>query len=127
MRRLKRADLAQARVLLVKKQGGVCPLCGESLIERAKTGDVCVDHCHKSGEVRGALCRACNGIEGKVHGLVTRVKRSGDVQTWLQNLLKYYATASTGWLHPEHKTEDEKRLLRNEKARKRRAAAKQKE
>ena len=39
---------------LAEKQGGACAICGD-------TRDVlCVDHDHKTGRVRGMLCRACN-------------------------------------------------------------------
>ena len=47
---------------------------------------------------------------------------------WLFRLLKYYERHQTpqhgGILHPTHKTEAEKRLARNKKARERRAALK---
>ncbi|GAB3912657.1 hypothetical protein GCM10029964_120830 [Kibdelosporangium lantanae] len=39
---------------LKARQGGVCAICGE-VPERAV-----VDHCHKTGLVRGILCNACN-------------------------------------------------------------------
>lgn len=38
---------------LLKKQEGVCAICKISPA-------VCVDHCHKTGKVRGLLCHACN-------------------------------------------------------------------
>lgn len=41
---------------LLEKQGGACPGCDAALIETT----ACVDHCHKTGRVRGLLCRKCN-------------------------------------------------------------------
>lgn len=38
-------------------QGGRCAICRKSF---AKQFDVCIDHCHKTGKVRGLLCRNCN-------------------------------------------------------------------
>lgn len=41
---------------LMAAQGGVCAICGQSRRQRLS-----VDHCHKTGVVRGLLCRLCNG------------------------------------------------------------------
>ncbi|MFD0374696.1 endonuclease domain-containing protein [Streptomyces sp. NPDC127112] len=40
---------------LLAKQGGKCAICGGT---RAKNLDV--DHCHKTGLIRGLLCARCN-------------------------------------------------------------------
>lgn len=32
-----------------------CPVTG-----KIKTKSLCIDHCHKTGKIRGVLCRACN-------------------------------------------------------------------
>lgn len=45
-------------VLLLEKQNGVCAICGNEGLNR-----LAVDHCHKTGVVRGLLCAQCN------HGL----------------------------------------------------------
>ena len=43
---------------LFNKQGGKCVICK---IHRDKLNqDLCVDHCHKTGNVRGLLCNSCN-------------------------------------------------------------------
>ena len=38
---------------LLTSQGGVCAICGEP-------NPTCIDHNHKTGEVRGLLCQDCN-------------------------------------------------------------------
>ena len=41
---------------LFQAQGGRCAICGGTRRQRLS-----VDHCHKTGQVRGLLCRMCNG------------------------------------------------------------------
>ncbi|MFB7473190.1 endonuclease VII domain-containing protein [Kitasatospora sp. NPDC056184] len=41
---------------LFAAQGGVCAICGGTRKQRLS-----VDHCHKTGAIRGLLCRMCNG------------------------------------------------------------------
>ena len=105
------------REILLKRQLNRCGLCGIDLSE-TEPRNVCVDHCHKQGHVRAALCRNCNGIEGKIFNLANRGKRGGTVPGFLQKLLKYWVDYAEGDVfHPDHKTEDEKRIKRNTKAR----------
>lgn len=39
---------------MISLQESKCKICGET------TDDLCIDHCHDSGNVRGLLCRKCN-------------------------------------------------------------------
>jgi len=56
--------------LLYKKfimaaQNWKCPVCGKTL--EPNSSDACLDHSHRTGKIRGVLCRGCNGYIGK-HG-----------------------------------------------------------
>jgi hypothetical protein len=44
------------------RQGGVCAICRRPETRRVKgtLSDLCVDHCHATGRVRGLLCQRCN-------------------------------------------------------------------
>jgi hypothetical protein len=41
---------------MVEKQNGKCLICGNT----NGTMRLCVDHCHKTGKIRGLLCGKCN-------------------------------------------------------------------
>lgn len=43
--------------VMLKAQGGVCKICRN---ECDKRDVLSVDHCHKTGKVRGLLCHKCN-------------------------------------------------------------------
>lgn len=44
-------------------QGGVCAICKEPET-RSRWYTLAVDHCHKTGRVRGLLCNRCNAAIG---------------------------------------------------------------
>ncbi len=44
---------------LLKKQKGVCAICGKREMRR-RSKRLSVDHCHKSQKIRGLLCYRCN-------------------------------------------------------------------
>ena len=112
---------------MLARQGFKCAVCGASLRGQTRGGPV-LDHCHESGFVRAVLCRVCNTGEGKVRTVMTRfgggTEKSLD---WLIKMVRYlhlHRTPQTDLIHPTHKTEDQKREVRNAKARKARAAKK---
>lgn len=122
-RRLLTKEIPIATRSLLLRQGEQCALCKQKLT----LATACLDHDHKTGLIRGVLCRNCNGIEGKIHNLVTRARRGAAHKDWLGALILYWIhheTDRTRLFHPTHKDEDEKREARNKKARQRRAKAK---
>ena len=137
-KKLKRTEIKAARELLMKAQGYKCALCDVDFREQtiknrkrvSKARDV-LDHCHTHGHVRGVLCTTCNGKfgEGKVRQAAKACSRNMTEVEWLRRLVEYWEkheTPQTQYIHPDHKTEDEKRLARNKKERQRRATAKAK-
>lgn len=48
---------------MIIAQGGKCAICGK-LEKDESYGVLHVDHCHKTGMVRGLLCRNCNHVLG---------------------------------------------------------------
>ena len=44
---------------LLKKQNGRCAICGTDKLAKTKNR-LSIDHCHKTGTVRGLLCHHCN-------------------------------------------------------------------
>lgn len=49
---------------LAQKQLNRCAVCGGQCWMRNKRIPLYVDHCHKSGKVRGLLCKECNTALG---------------------------------------------------------------
>ena len=114
--RLKTTQVAGVLSQVMKKQGGKCAICGHPFTQR----DVPVlDHCHTKGYIRGALHNSCNGIEGRVKKLAQRGHTGISAEKYVIGLGKYldeHTTPKYNYIHPSHKTEDEKRLARNKKA-----------
>ena len=51
---------------MLSEQGGVCAICGTNEALKSNPGRYfSVDHCHKTGAVRGLLCVACNHLLGR--------------------------------------------------------------
>jgi Recombination endonuclease VII len=123
--RIKISDIPVFRNKIAQEQGGKCWLCKIDL----NTVVPCLDHDHQTGRIRGVLCQNCNGIEGKINNLARRAKRNKTKDDFLEAVLRYWAWFSPishayrSEIHPTHKTEDEKRLRRNKKARERRKKA----
>jgi len=132
--KLKQTEVAAVRMQIQVAQGNKCPLCNANFGDAKLVGKKLVpkytpvlDHNHDNGALRGVLCNNCNGMEGKIKNRVRRAKRDLSDTEWLSNLLAYWKlheTPRSHLIYPTHKTEDEKRLARNKKARLRRAQAK---
>jgi hypothetical protein len=55
-------------LVLMEKFGHQCPVCGSK-------EQLCVDHDHVTGRVRGVLCRTCNRSLGQLGDTVERVEK----------------------------------------------------
>jgi len=51
---------------IFEEQKGICPICLLHMDECVKK-ELHVDHCHKTGKVRGLLCSTCNKALGLFH------------------------------------------------------------
>tara|TARA_R110002051_G_scaffold489_3_gene2227 strand:+ start:556 stop:999 length:444 start_codon:yes stop_codon:yes gene_type:complete len=134
--KLSRAQIPKAREIIQAQQGNQCAVCGISFAvmtikgrKRVPKALPCLDHDHTTGFVRGVLCTTCNGKfgEGKVKQAAVACARASSPIVWLRAMLAYWEKheqPQTQYIHPEHKTEDEKRLAKNAKERKKRATAK---
>lgn len=122
--RLKQSEIAKVRTEMLAQQGGKCALCGD----RISDGEAALDHCHKTGHIRGVLHRGCNAALGHVENNAPRYKLTNVVRLtrWLRSIPSYiYRDYSDQPLHYTFRTEEEKRIRRNLKARKARAAKKE--
>lgn len=124
LRRTKRSELSEIKRELIKMQGGKCPICGGSL-NGVASRNIVVDHDHKTGVIRGALHRGCNGVEGKVLKFLKtwgKCETLRDMVATLERLCKYWKfhrVPQTKWIHPTYKTDAEKREDYNKKRRQR--------
>lgn len=126
MTRLTALQVKTVRVSLAAKQNNRCALCSGQLGIRAPLDPV-LDHDHRTGAVRGVLHRGCNSLLGKVENNAPRygVTNLFAFCAGLANYLRQHMTNVTGYLHPSHRTDDEKRVLRNKRARVARAKKKE--
>ena len=113
---------------LKTKQGGRCALC-EKVIDVRVMGaksDYVADHDHITGEIRGVLCRGCNGAEGKVFTAAATWGKQGfnteAVAKYLRTLADYLEQPGCGFMYPDHKSDEEKALATKNKALKAAAA-----
>lgn len=115
MKRLATSKIAAATALLLKQQDYTCPICLGRMGPRAVKTPA-LDHDHATGYVRDVLCMNCNGIEGKIFNLTRRVGKESTTLDVLSRLIAYYERHKTpqngGWIHPTHKTQEQKRLLK---------------
>jgi len=112
LNKLKSKDIRKYRETQLRKQNSICPLCGT----RIKFDDAVLDHNHQNGEVRMVLHRQCNQVEGRVLSWITRTGKGVHPVEFLQNLLKYWdQDYSKNPLHPTHRTEQQKEILKCKK------------
>lgn len=62
----------------LEKQGGGCEICGSYI-----DGKGGIDHCHKTGKIRGILCSHCNAAIGHMNDGIERIQKA------IKYLIKY--------------------------------------
>ena len=121
IRQLKVSEVAGVLKQIVQRQNRRCAVCGDPFTPR---DNAVLDHCHKTGFIRGALHRSCNGAEGKVKTkahLGHKGIAADDYIIGLGEYLKVHKKPQFQLLHPSHMSEEQTRLARNKKAREARA------
>ena len=123
MRRLKHEEVKVVRDQLHEQQGRRCAVCSLPVAPV----DAVLDHHHGTGAVRGVLHRGCNSLLGKVENNAGRygVRDVAAFTSGIAGYLRRHMINVTGLLHPTHKSPDEKRELRNKRARVSRAKKKE--
>ena len=123
MRRLKQSEIKAYREERLAEVGGVCELCGLPLTKE----NAVLDHSHEHGWIRGVLHRGCNSLLGKVENNYKRYAIPS-LECCLANMWLYIAHGNKSFpedvYHPSYRTPEEKRLLRNKRARRKRKAKK---
>lgn len=69
------------------EQHGKCLICKTEMILGTNKGKsvCCVDHCHKTHNVRALLCHECNTLIGKI-------ENNSNVRKYIINVIKYLRT-----------------------------------
>lgn len=60
---------------ILQQQNGGCAVCGKA---RCSRGRLHVDHCHKTGKVRGLLCENCNAGIGRFQDSSSLLRRAAE-------------------------------------------------
>jgi len=133
--KVKHSEIAGLRKVFQEQQDNQCAVCGcdfsEAYYNHKKKKAVakhtpCLDHSHKHGQIRDVLCSGCNSLEGKIINCIERWHTSVDVNSHLdiayllERMADYYIRHNVdvhGMDHPSFKTSEEKRLLKNKRAR----------
>lgn len=85
--RMKRLGLTvEVYEQMLKKQRGVCKVCKKRrACNRGRSDMLNVDHCHKTGKIRGLLCGHCNRVLGLVND---NPKLLEELAAYLRNCVK---------------------------------------
>ena len=100
----------------LKVQKGKCPLTGRTVTMRTGV----IDHDHVTGRIRAILTNGTNRAEGIINKALTQwagMTTKQEKIKFLRNLADYYEAVPLPFIYPTHKTDDEKRIARNKKAR----------
>ena len=121
--RLTQAALKSWREATWLAQDKRCAITGYTI----SPGEAVADHDHNTGHLRGVLHRGVNALLGKCENNYRRYGLSLPLLAALSPPSGAYLARdySSNPLYPTHRTEDEKRELRNKRAREARAKKKE--
>jgi flavoprotein len=96
--RLKYTEIKATRLNYINQQNNLCKLCEQPL------DNPCLDHCHKTGNIRKVLCRGCNVILSKVENNMVRNRITQEkLKVILTNMYDYlYDDYTSNPIHPTH-------------------------
>ena len=102
--KLKYTEVKTFRAQQWAKQAQCCALCSEPV----DAEEAVLDHCHKTGAIRGVLHRGCNSLLGRIENNMPRSRvNMARLANISQNLIKYLTQdAVTELLHPTHKIKE---------------------
>jgi hypothetical protein len=63
---------------MLKSQGGKCALCEHEHVAGHARKSLVVDHCHRSGRLRGLLCHSCNRAIGLMRDDPARLRYAAE-------------------------------------------------
>lgn len=121
MTRLTAKGLKEWRESRLAANGGRCALC------RGPCVSPVADHDHNTGELRDTICRSCNSGLGAVERAQVRfgIRNLAAFLHGTVTYLQKHSQPQHGLQYPTHRTDEEKRIARNAKARKARATKKE--
>ena len=100
MHQMKTSEVKETREEMLKDQDYICPLCGQEI----KPENSALDHCHKTGKIRGVLHKECNSAEGAMKSKFIRsgVGKYTTFEEYLLLLAEYLVKEHYPLLHPTH-------------------------
>lgn len=121
--KLTATSLKVLRANLLALQAAKCELC----LREPRVP--CLDHNHKTGAIRGVLCRGCNAMLGHLENNAPRHDLADPytMRVFLGRVANYLHThmeKPLDILHPTYKTPEEKLALQRKKAKLKRTKAK---
>ena len=130
MIKLTQKEIGPLRKGLAMQQSQRCGICGYELsLTNLGPKRPVLDHDHSTGFIRDVLHASCNSLLGKIENNAPRYgfvdgHRLRAFLRGVGNYMLRHETPQHEWIHPTHKTAEEKRLAKNAKARKARAKRK---
>jgi len=113
--KLKYSEIPAVRNYLLEQQEHRCALCNDVIEE----GKAVLDHDHRSGIIRRVLHRGCNSLLGKIENNMARSEVNLiRLMKFADNIYEYVTNNTTDWIHPTHKTPEERKMKAYKKKKK---------